>query len=103
MSTKELIDLAAHGSAMLPVGSHEWAVAVCNLAQHAMDEPAYVLENERNHYRESCRRLADHLRPITMQDVRLAVGEGHLNAQDVLSGCNAELRRRTGLTSELRP
>ncbi len=31
---------------------------------------------------------------ITMQDVRLAVGEGRLNPADVLAGCNAELRRR---------
>lgn len=33
-------------------------------------------------------------RPITMQDVRLAVGEGKLTPADVLNGCNAELRRR---------
>lgn len=33
-------------------------------------------------------------RPITMQDVRLAVGEGKLSNADVLAGCNAEMRRR---------
>jgi len=33
-------------------------------------------------------------RPITMQDVRLAVGEGPLTPADVLAGCNAELARR---------
>ncbi len=40
---------------------------------------------------------SDPLRPITMQDVRLAVGEGKLPANDVLAGCNAELRRRAAL------
>jgi len=34
------------------------------------------------------------LRPITMQDVRLAVGEGPLTPADVLAGSNAELTRR---------
>lgn len=38
------------------------------------------------------------IRPITMQDVRLAVGEGKLTPDDVLAGCNAEIRRRGGLT-----
>jgi len=37
-------------------------------------------------------------RPITMQDVRLAVGEGPLKPADVLAGCNAELRRRGALS-----
>lgn len=36
-------------------------------------------------------------RPITMQDMRLAVGEGPLKPADVLAGCNAELRRRQAL------
>jgi len=36
-------------------------------------------------------------RPITMQDVRLAVGEGRLTPSDVLAGCNAELARRASL------
>lgn len=39
------------------------------------------------------------LRPITMQDVRLAVGEGPLKPADVLAGCNAELARRKALIS----
>lgn len=39
------------------------------------------------------------LRPITMQDVRLAVGEGPLKPADVLAGCNAELVRRKALIS----
>lgn len=39
------------------------------------------------------------LRPITMQDVRLAVGEGPLKPADVLAGCNAELARRRALIS----
>lgn len=39
------------------------------------------------------------LRPITMQDVRLAVGEGPLKPADVLTGCNAELVRRKALIS----
>lgn len=38
-------------------------------------------------------------RPITMQDVRLAAGEGKLSAADVLTGCNAELRRRAALSA----
>ncbi len=46
------------------------------------------------------RQLADDeeatIRAITMQDVRLAVGEGKLSAADLLAGCNAELRRRAG-------
>ena len=37
-------------------------------------------------------------RPITFQDVRLAVGEGKLTATDVLAGVNAELRRRAALS-----
>lgn len=37
-------------------------------------------------------------RPITFQDVRLAVGEGGLTATDVLAGVNAELRRRAALS-----
>jgi hypothetical protein len=36
-------------------------------------------------------------RPITMQDVRLAAGEGPLRPEDVLAGCNAELQRRARL------
>lgn len=36
----------------------------------------------------------DLFRPVTMQDVRLAVGEGALKATDVLAGVNAELARR---------
>lgn len=39
------------------------------------------------------------IRPITMQDVRLAVGEGPLKPADVLAGCNAELVRRKALIS----
>ena len=34
-------------------------------------------------------------KPIGMQDVRLAVGEGQLTIGDVLAGVNAELRRRS--------
>ncbi len=34
------------------------------------------------------------LRPIDMQDVRLAAGEGVLTNADILAGVNAELRRR---------
>lgn len=37
------------------------------------------------------------LRPISMQDIRLAVGEGELSASDVLAGCNVELLRRSHL------
>lgn len=40
---------------------------------------------------------------ITMQDVRLAVGEGKLTPADVLAGCNAELRRRAALRSPAIP
>lgn len=36
-------------------------------------------------------------RPITMQDVRLAVGEGKLSQIDILAGVNAEVRRRADL------
>lgn len=38
--------------------------------------------------------------PITMQDVRLAVGEGKLTAADVLAGSNAELKRRAALQTQ---
>lgn len=41
--------------------------------------------------------LREALRPITWQDVRLAVGEGGLDAADTLAGANAELRRRLAL------
>ncbi len=34
------------------------------------------------------------VRPITMQDVRLAAGEGKLSAHDVLNAVNAILRNR---------
>src|SRR5687768_12831842 len=37
-------------------------------------------------------------RPITMQDVRLACGEGKLTPLDMLQGANAELRRRAALS-----
>ncbi len=37
------------------------------------------------------------VKAITMQDVRLAVGEGPLKPIDVLNGANAELRRRSAL------
>lgn len=44
--------------------------------------------------------LEEALRPITMQDVRLALGEeGRLSVSDILSGCNAELRRRAALST----
>jgi hypothetical protein len=41
-------------------------------------------------------------RPITMQEVRLAVGEGKLSASDVLAGCNAEMARRRHLLAPIR-
>lgn len=44
-------------------------------------------------------RLGEAVKPITMQDVRLAVGEGLLRPADILAGCNAELRRRSALSS----
>lgn len=37
------------------------------------------------------------LKPIDMQDVRLAVGEGPLTPTEILAGVNAELRRRASL------
>lgn len=43
--------------------------------------------------------LERELWPITMQDVRLAVGEGLLKPEHVFAGCNAELRRRLALTN----
>lgn len=42
-------------------------------------------------------------RPITMGDVRLAVGEGPLKPADVLAGCNAEMRRRGLLSAAPKP
>ena len=53
----------------------------------ALVERAFRLENKR--------RLR--VREITMQDVRLGVGEGPLSASEVLAGVNAELRRRARL------
>ena len=49
--------------------------------------------------RELLERVEGLVAPITMQDVRLAVGEGPLSPLDVLNGCNAELRRRSALKS----
>ncbi len=43
--------------------------------------------------------LSEQNRPITMGDVRLAVGEGKLTPADVLAGCNAELRRRASIAA----
>lgn len=37
--------------------------------------------------------------PITMQDVRLAIGEGKLTPADVLAGCNAELEQRARMAA----
>ena len=50
----------------------------------ALTERAFRLE----------KKLRLRVREITMQDVRLGVGEGPLSASEVLAGVNAELRRR---------
>lgn len=59
----------------------------CDFARLAAEARVSVLETENE-------RLS---RPITMQDVRLAVGEGKLSGLEVLAGANAELVRRTTL------
>lgn len=45
----------------------------------------------------------DPFRPIDMQDVRLAMGEGRLTIVDVLTGVNAELARRRSMRGALDP
>ena len=56
-----------------------------------------ALESERSRADRLEKALA---KPITMQDIRLAVGEGRLFPLDILTGANAELRRRAALGKE---
>lgn len=51
------------------------------------------LREERDRLREAL------LRPITWPEIRLAVGEGRLEAADTLAGVHAELRRRADLAA----
>ncbi len=44
-------------------------------------------------------RLVAFMRPITMDDVRLCVGEGKLTPLDVLAGCNLVLSQRRRLAA----